>query len=189
MLNIRLIILVTVISSCGVVLKNKQHDYLSYSHGKVFFDNYGSGVYIPKEKSKSIVYLRTNNTANGIAIQSEYPTTGFKLKYTTLGKKISNEDSLLIDLFSERESYPMGFVIIQGYLNGEKKVTISYLSKRVKLKVAEISEIKLSIMGHESINLDLRTIELKDTLMIGFDYLKPKELETYTFITDTIGRR
>lgn len=157
--------------------------------GKMFFDTHGNGVFVPNNRfHKDIVPLHYQIERDSIEIRSTYDDTNFNAKYTYKGIKTSR-DSVIVQVRLPN-NYPLGF-FVSIYFYEDQGIEHKYniLDTITSLPFdTNITSFQLSYMGATSPVFYSNYKAMRDTLLIEVDYLRPREVERYTFVKISIPR-
>lgn len=167
-----------IIVSCGL------HNKYKHREGTIIWDNSGNAVFIPKSfNDKDLVYLKVNSNKDSLVFKSTYSKEKINISFLNYGQSISN-DSLNINL-SNNNSIPIGFVIIDFFKNDGDTITFTPLDENKKVHIKGVTGFIVEILGAKSQFIPLNIDNLKDTILISYEYLTPYQIRRYTYI-DTI---
>jgi hypothetical protein len=173
------------ITSCtrmNIILKENRYNY---AEGTIIYDNNSNAVFIPKKiNEKNIVFLKKSNFGDSVKFKSYYSREHVEISFLNKGNLV-NQDSINVCILG-KSNYPIGIVKVD-FFNGDKIVSsYSPLDRNEKIFIQNITGFKVNVFGANSDFIQLNRNKLKDTLAISFDYLRPSEIEKYTFIDITI---
>lgn len=183
------IISIMIVSSCGTYKESfrnlNENRGVKFDDGTIIYDNSGNAVYIPENlEQKDLVYLTSIKKGDSIEFKSNFSREHVNISYNYSGEAVA-QDSVIVRLVGEY-GYPIGLVRVDFFKDQAKVSSYSPLGGHKSAYVYGVTGFIVDVFGAKSDFIKLNRNELKNTLIITFDYLIPSEIEKYTFIDFTI---